>query len=650
MGVWGGRFGLALPLLGGDNPSVSKQRLLILGIALGIIAYGILDVRRRARVDRGARKHRTDFTVYQAAAQALTDGTDPYEARNPRGWRYVYPPLLAILLMPLAQMSPPNAAFLFFLLSMAAFLGALWLLRHMRPAAHAPPLGWRPVLLAALLCIGFAHQGFQRGQITHFLLLSQVYALWALLRGRYTSAGLAFAVGGVLRLTPLLPAGVAGLGLLVGLRQLGIQPVLRYAAGLLCGLLVLGFLLPVLVLGPERAHEVNSRWLEETRALYGSKPGELQPLEETHTINEFRFKNQAPRRVYATWTGWAAGAEFTRERPALSASAWEGIDRAAFLTGLLLLLGCAWLGAQHARPGGAATEWREPALLVLAFAVLAPVWITRYTWPTHVLMALPLVALAVAARSRTAFALLAGTALFYVAHAKALEPIGAAGCLFLGSLVFGVGFLLSRLRSARLPGAPSQLFLRLRKRSLRALTVHFPDSGLTVDLGAGFGVLARLLVEARPGRRVLAIDHDLPRVAYMRRALAGLPIEVRAGRMESVELPACMGIALVDVLHYFREVEQEALLDRAVSALLPGGVLVLRDPDAGAGLRFAFNRLHEQAATRLGFTAARLGHYRSAEEWNAALVQRGLRVTVGPPAKGPYADRIVVGCRGGDAS
>ena len=65
-----------------------------------------------------------------------------------------------------------------------------------------------------------------------------------------------------------------------------------------------------------------------------------------------------------------------------------------------------------------------------------------------VLMALPLLALAVAARSRWVFALLAGTALFYAAHAKTLEPIGAAGCLFLGSLAFGAGFLIARLRSA----------------------------------------------------------------------------------------------------------------------------------------------------------------------------------------------------------
>jgi SAM-dependent methyltransferase len=204
--------------------------------------------------------------------------------------------------------------------------------------------------------------------------------------------------------------------------------------------------------------------------------------------------------------------------------------------------------------------------------------------------------------------------------------------------------------SARIPGAPSRLFLRLRQRSLASVVPLFPTAGLIVDLGAGFGVLARGLVQAAPGRRVLAIDHDLPRVAWMRRALAGLPIEVRAGSLEEVALPDCEGVALIDVLHYFREFEQEALLGRVVQALKPGGTLVLRDPDAGAGVRFAFNRLHEALAIRSGFTRARLGHYRTAGAWRDALERRGLRVTLGPAPRGPYADRVVVGHCAGAAS
>ena len=56
---------------------------------LAIAAFGWFDVRQRARTDRGTSAHRTDLTVYTAAAEALATGHDPYDARSPRGWRSV---------------------------------------------------------------------------------------------------------------------------------------------------------------------------------------------------------------------------------------------------------------------------------------------------------------------------------------------------------------------------------------------------------------------------------------------------------------------------------------------------------------------------------------------------------------------------------
>ena len=94
----------------GHNGAVQRRILVLVALVLAAGAYFAFDVGRRARIDRGPKYHRTDFTVYQAAAHALKHGEDPYEARNPRGYRYVYPPLLAILLMPLADWEPQNAA------------------------------------------------------------------------------------------------------------------------------------------------------------------------------------------------------------------------------------------------------------------------------------------------------------------------------------------------------------------------------------------------------------------------------------------------------------------------------------------------------------------------------------------------------------
>src|SRR5262245_6083867 len=101
-----------------------NRRLLVVLLAVAAVAFGWLDVRQRARLDRGLSPHRTDFTGYTAAADALFAGEDPSEARSPRGWRYVYPPLLAILVHPLGGLATEDAAFLWFLLSAVALAAA----------------------------------------------------------------------------------------------------------------------------------------------------------------------------------------------------------------------------------------------------------------------------------------------------------------------------------------------------------------------------------------------------------------------------------------------------------------------------------------------------------------------------------------------
>jgi hypothetical protein len=386
-----------------------KRAILVLLVVAAAGAYGWLDVRNRARLDRGTKYHRTDFTVYQAAAEALADRTDPYEARSPRGYRYVYPPLLAVLLLPVARWSAPDAALLFFAGSALALAGALALLARVT--------GRRAALLGALLCAPFLHQSFERGQVTVLLLALQVAALHAAFRRRYFVAAAFLAAGTALRLTPVLPAAALGAGLLAAREWGGLA---RLLGGFLAGLFLCFVAVPVLALGPARATEVTVRWAERSRELFGGAPGEFEGLD---GINEYRFKNQSPRRVLATWTGWAKDAKFEKEKPDLSGRAARAVDLAAYgiaaACGLLALL----LGF---------SRMRAPAPTAFALVLLLPLFMTRYTWPTHYVTALPAVAFA-PPRARLLFA--AGAAVFYAAHAESLQRYGAAGPLLLGGLL-----------------------------------------------------------------------------------------------------------------------------------------------------------------------------------------------------------------------
>lgn len=399
------------------------------------VLYGVVDVRNRARVDRGPKYHRTDFTVYQAAARALRDGTNPYEARNPRGHLYLYPPLLAILLMPVARWEPTAAALLFYAVSfLALVLTVRALMRLARP--DDPRRATGAAALALLLSLPFLHESFERGQVTILLVAIQVAALVLLRRRRHAAAGATLALAGAIRLTPLLAAGAVALGTFAACRRVGWGPVLRFAGGVAAGLLLAFVVLPVAVLGPGGARKVTRQWLEASRAMYGAAPGELEDLEASQGIDEYRYKNQAPRRVLATWTGWLAGVPFDDERPALSPAQARGVDVAAYAVAAALALLAAWLGWRRLRdPAG------PDYLVVFAFVTVLPLFMTRYTWPTHYVAVLP-AALLLAARPPPArrtwalVALAAGTIAFYVAHARPLEVVGAAGCLLLGAAVF----------------------------------------------------------------------------------------------------------------------------------------------------------------------------------------------------------------------
>ena len=195
------------------------------------------------------------------------------------------------------------------------------------------------------------------------------------------------------------------------------------------------------------------------------------------------------------------------------------------------------------------------------------------------------------------------------------------------------------------PSPPRRLYRRLRlaRGGYDEIESLVPRDGLVVDLGCGEGLLAHVLARGAPGRRILAVDHDVRRVDRLDRSAAGLAIDAVCGSMLDVTLPVCDAVLLVDVLHYFDRATQESLIARAVAALRPGGVLILREPDAGLHLRMLWNRLHERLFTLLRFTRARIGAYRTSGAWAGLLSHVGLE---GAEARRHrfftlYADRIV---------
>ncbi|MBI2389357.1 MAG: DUF2062 domain-containing protein [Deltaproteobacteria bacterium] len=134
----------------------------------------------------------------------------------------------------------------------------------------------------------------------------------------------------------------------------------------------------------------------------------------------------------------------------------------------------------------------------------------------------------------------------------------------------------------------------------RAICAELPDRVELVELGCGLGILPLLCVALGTRRSAVGVDWDEAKVADARRAAEGLPITIERADMRTWEPPPCDALAIIDVLHYFDDDTQAAILSRAASAVRPGGTLFVREGEAG-GRGSAWTRAVERLAVAVGW-------------------------------------------------
>ena len=103
---------------------------------------------------------------------------------------------------------------------------------------------------------------------------------------------------------------------------------------------------------------------------------------------------------------------------------------------------------------------------------------------------------------------------------------------------------------------------------------------------------------------------------------------------------------LIDLLHYFRVEEQDAILRRAAAAVRPGGRLLVREADTERGLRSSITLLEERVFTALRFNRGERVRFRPAREIAALLEQLGFSCEMRPAwGKTPFSNVLIVGSR-----
>lgn len=256
-------------------PPTTPRRVLLAVLVALLVAGGLWDVRRRARLDpQRPEKHRTDLTVYTEAGAAFHDGRNPYAVTNPRGWHYVYPPLFALLLAPLAPLAPEWQATVWYLANLLLLWGCIHEMRRLARLSGADPVPRGFLVLAFLAALLPALDTLQRGQaglaVLYPLLLGLRLSLAATSSGTRFLGGMLLALPAAIKLTPALPVAAFLLGRLArSLREKESWLFLGPAAGVTCGALVWLMLLPAALVGWRANAEHLQTW--SRTVLFGGR-------------------------------------------------------------------------------------------------------------------------------------------------------------------------------------------------------------------------------------------------------------------------------------------------------------------------------------------------------------------------------------------
>ncbi len=186
-------------------------------VALVIIVVVLLSgVYFAWRSGTDANTYSNDFNVYFFAARELLQGRTPYENSLGESTAYLYPPLLAELLVPLALLPLPVAAYIWFLLSAAATFTALRLSAYLvENEFGVPPSGGtiaighfrlKAVLqtFTAVLLLRFILDNADYGQVNLMVTALAIAHVYFYAQNRKPAAAIALALAATLKLTPAI--------------------------------------------------------------------------------------------------------------------------------------------------------------------------------------------------------------------------------------------------------------------------------------------------------------------------------------------------------------------------------------------------------------------------------------------------------------
>lgn len=171
-----------------------------------------------------------------------------------------------------------------------------------------------------------------------------------------------------------------------------------------------------------------------------------------------------------------------------------------------------------------------------------------------------------------------------------------------------------------------------------------------LDTGCGIGLLSHYIRACGHTAPVTGFDYDERKITAAKRmaALAGHEqLSFTTGDARTTGLPEFSGhVVILDILQFFTESEQDALLTAAAKRIAPGAKLIIRSGLRDDSWRFRITVLGDYLAKICLWMKAGPTCYPEAPQFRRVLEAAGLRVHIEPMWGGtPFNNFLIVGER-----
>ena len=187
------------------------ERVILLVLAATLLVSGLYFARKSGT---NPDAYSNDFNVYYHAVREVISGRDPYQHSLGDWTPYIYPPLLAELIVPLAFLPLPLAAYVWFSIGAASIGAAGWmsagLANHNEGRAaeqndlESTPLRAAIAASAVIVVLRFVLDTFNLGQVNALVAGLAVAHVYLYARDRKALSAIALVIAISIKLTPAL--------------------------------------------------------------------------------------------------------------------------------------------------------------------------------------------------------------------------------------------------------------------------------------------------------------------------------------------------------------------------------------------------------------------------------------------------------------